>query len=77
MKDKNKNEKFAERWFAQHGFEWKCVKQYISKTVYEISKDGLTYKWELPYGVTDAKKYMDLACGKSHEMALEIERLKK
>ena len=75
-KEKNRNEKFAERWFSQHGFEWFCEKQYNSKTVYTLAKDGLEYKWELPFGVTEIKKYMELACGKAHEMRLEIERLK-
>ena len=76
MSEKNRNEKFAERWFDQHGFEWKLIKQYLSKTVYEISKDGLTYKWEMPFGVTEPKKYMELACGHNHDLMLQIEALK-
>lgn len=76
MKEKNKVERYAERWFSAHGFKWNCVKQYNSKTVYEISKDGLEYKWELPFGVTDPKKYMELACEHNHEMMIEIERHK-
>lgn len=76
MKEKNRNERYAEYWFSMHGFEWKLVKQYMSKTVYELSKDGLTYKWELPFGVTDMKSYMELACKQNHFMRLKIERLK-
>ena len=76
MKDLNKNEKVAEKYFKDHGFEYKMLKQYLSKTVYELSKDGLTYKWELPYGITEPKKYMELACGKNHELMVELEHLK-
>lgn len=67
MKDKNKNEKYAEKWFAKNGFECEMLKQYNSKTVYRLSKDGLTYEWELPFGVIDMGKYMKL-CDELHEM---------
>lgn len=75
MKEKNRNERYAEYYFSMHGFEWKCLKQYMSKTVYELSKDGLTYKWELPFGVTDMKSYMELACRENHFLRLKIASL--
>ena len=76
MKEKNRNEKYAEKWFDKNGFEWECVKQYNSKTVYRLSKDGLTYEWELPFGVTEMGKYMKL-CGESHKMAVELRGLRE
>ena len=42
MKDLNKNEKVAEKYFKDNNFEYKVLKQYLSKTVYELKKDGLT-----------------------------------
>lgn len=58
-RDKSKNEKYAEKWFRENGFECRLVKQYISKTKYEVSKDGITAIFELPFGVENCKKYMD------------------
>ena len=76
MKEKNRNEKYAEKWFAKNGFEFELLKQYNSKTVYRISKDGLTYKWELPFGVIEMGKYMKL-CGESHDMMVELRELRE
>ena len=67
MKEKNRNEKYAEKWFAKNGFECEMLKQYNSKTVYRVSRDGLSYKWELPYGVMNMDAYMTL-CAQTHEM---------
>ncbi len=69
------NEKYAIKWLENHGFEYEIKKQYMSKTVFELTKDGLTYKWELPYGVTDMRAYMEQACGFTHKMRVELERL--
>lgn len=76
MANKNKNEVYAEKWFEKNGFEYKLIKQYYSKTIYELSKDGLTYRWELPFGVTEMKSYMNF-CKKDHDMMIKIEQLKK
>ena len=76
MKELSNQEKYAEKWFEKNGFTYRYVKQWISKTVYEISKDGLTYKWELPYDVTNINQYMEFACAKNHALRLELEDLK-
>ena len=35
-----KIEKYAEKWFKDNGFTFELVKQYVSKTVYNVYKDG-------------------------------------
>lgn len=49
--DLSKEEKFAIQWFADNGFSGKIDKQYISKTIFKISKDGIEDVFELPQGV--------------------------
>lgn len=59
--DFSKEERYAIRWFAENGYTGRIVKQYISKTVFEISKDGVTSKFEIPQGIDlkNVKKYME------------------
>ena len=49
--DFSKEEKYVIRWFNENGFTGKIIKQYVSKTVFEISRDGfrinLNYRKEL------------------------------
>lgn len=75
MTDKSKVEKYAEKWFKENGFQCELIKQYISKTKYKISKDGITEIFELSYGITEPKKYMEMY-KKSFEMKKEILRMK-
>ena len=71
IKEKNKNEKQVEKWFKDNGFECKLIKQYNSKTKYEVSKDGITEIFELPFGVENCKKYMSFY-NESFEMKKKI-----
>ena len=59
--DFSKEEKFAIKWFEDNGFTGKIVKQYVTKTIFEISKDGITDRFELPQGVVfkNIKGYME------------------
>lgn len=75
MTEKSKVEKYAEKWFKENGFQCELIKQYISKTKYKISKDGITEIFELSYGITEPKKYMEMY-KKSFEMKKEILRMK-
>lgn len=59
-KEKSKVERFVERWFTDNGYKYHVIKQYVSKTVYEWTKDGITDKFEVPYDVTNPKAYMKL-----------------
>ena len=79
--DFSKEEKFAIKWFEENGYSGKIIKQCISKTIFEISKDGITDKFELPQGILfkNIKGYMEqyrqnwnLLC-KLHRLREEIE----
>lgn len=49
--DLSKEEQYAIEWFEQNGFEGELVKQYISKTKFSVSKDGVQDNFELPQGI--------------------------
>lgn len=76
--DFSKEEKFAIQWFNDNGYDGKIIKQYISKTVFEISKDGITEKFELPQGIVfrNIKGYME-QYRKNWEMLCELQRLRE
>lgn len=59
-KEKSKVEKSIERKMKAKGFEITILKQYISKTVYVISKDGVEQKVEVPSNVTDTTLYANM-----------------
>lgn len=59
-KEKSKVEKSIERKMKAKGFEITMLKQYISKTVYTISKDGFEQKVEVPSNVTDTTSYANM-----------------
>ena len=49
--DFSKEEKYVIKWFNDNGFNGKVIKQYISKTIFEIEKDNIVDKFELPQGI--------------------------
>lgn len=59
-KEKSKVEKSIERKMKAKGFEVTMLKQYISKTIYVISKDGVEQKVEVPSNVTDTTLYANM-----------------
>ena len=74
--EKSRAEKFAEKWFDENGFSYELKKQYLSKTKYTVTKDGVTDDFELPSAVTEYKNYMK-QYGESFKMKCEIERLRR
>lgn len=50
--DLSKQEQYAIEWFTTNGFVGEIKKQYVSKTVFRITKDGITDTFELPQSVT-------------------------
>ena len=76
--DFSKEEKYAIKWFNDNGYDGKIIKQYISKTIFEISKDGITDKFELPQGIVfkNIKGYME-QYKKNWEMLCELQRLRE
>ena len=66
------------KWFNKNGFDGKIVKQYVSKTIFEISKDGILDKFELPQGIIfkNIKAYMEQFM-KNWDMYCELYKLRK
>ena len=76
--DLSNEEKYAIKWFNENGFDGVLEKQYLSKTIFSVSKDGQTDKFELPQGYKGMKmgKYME-AYKASFAMKCELEILRK
>lgn len=54
------NDKIAIHWFEENGFDVTLLKQYISKTIYLVQKNGIEDRFELPNGFNyDTKSYME------------------
>lgn len=58
--EKSKVERSIERKLKNKGFEVILVKQYISKTIYNIVKDNRQLKVEVPSNVTDTNLYANM-----------------
>ena len=50
--DLSKPEQIAIQWFEENGFVGQIKKQYVSKTVFIVMKDGITDTFALPQSVT-------------------------
>ena len=50
---------YAEKWLKEHGFEFRLMKRYISKSIYEVSKNGLDCEYHIFSKVEDPAGYMD------------------
>lgn len=76
--DFSKEEKFVIEWLNKHYFEGKIVKQYVSKTIFQIEKDGVSDKFELPQGIVfkDISAYMN-QFQKNWDMLCELQELRK
>lgn len=53
-------EEKAIKWLDEHGYDAVLIKQYLSKLVFDVSKNGATVKFEYPKSVTDVEGYMEL-----------------
>lgn len=53
-------EERAIQWLNDRGYDVVLIKQYLSKLVFEVSKGGITEKFEFPKSVTDVDGYMKL-----------------
>lgn len=74
-KNKSSWEKYVERYLKQKGFSVTLVKQWNSKTVYDVEKDGIKERLEIPVSVVEKKKYMDMV-NNSFEMKREAMKMK-
>ncbi len=69
-----KNDECAIAWFEKNGFEVTLKKQYISKTVFIVKKDGVEDTFELPNGFNyDCASYME-QYRKSFDMHCKLKR---
>ncbi len=76
--DFSKEEKYVIDWFNKNGYEGKLERQYVSKTVFTVTKDGITDKFELPQGIAfkSISNYMK-QFEKNWEMLCELHKLRK
>jgi glycerophosphoryl diester phosphodiesterase len=72
--DFSKNEKYVIKWLNDNQFEGKIVKQYVSKTIFEIEKEGIVDKFELPQGIENISSYMK-QYQKNWNMLCELHKL--
>lgn len=72
-KQLSKNEEYVIKWFEENGIEVISAKQYVSKTKFEIRKDGIEDNFELLSEVTDIEKYMEMY-KQSLDMKFEIKK---
>lgn len=76
--DLSKEEKSVIKWLDDNEYNGKILKQYVSKTVFEISKDGITDNFELPQSI-DAKQiknYME-QYEKNWDVLCELKKLRQ
>lgn len=57
--DLTKEEKYAISWFEKNGFDAVLEKQYLSKTVFTVTKDGISDKFELRSDGTKVELLME------------------
>lgn len=76
--DLSKEEKSVIKWLDDNEYNGKILKQYVSKTVFEISKDGITDNFELPQGIDSKqiKNYME-QFQKNWNMLCELKKLRQ
>lgn len=74
----DKGEKYAIKWFEDRGFDVTIKRRYISKTIFEVTKDGVTDNFQLPQGLSsvDYKQVME-AYGKSFDTLKELVELRR
>ena len=76
--DFSKEEEYVIKWFNDNGFNGKIIKQYVSKTIFEIEKDNIVDKFELPQGIVfnSISSYMK-QFQKNWDMLCELNKLRQ
>ena len=76
--DFSKEEEYVIKWFNDNGFNGKVIKQYVSKTIFEIEKDNIVDKFELPQGIVfnSISSYMK-QFKKNWDMICELHKLRQ
>ena len=75
---KRQYDKLAEKWFDKHGYKYRYLKQYPSRTEFEIEKDGITDIAYISINMMsdNFNKCMNII-GEAWEMKREILKMKK
>ena len=68
--------KYAVKWFDKNGFDGKLTKQYNSKTIFDVKKDGIEHRFEIPTAVADPAAYMN-AMGETFKLKVYLMNLKQ
>lgn len=77
--DLSKGEQCAIKWFEENGFDLVLEKQFVSKTVFLVSKDGMSDTFELSQHITkmeDVQRRLDVYM-ENFAIKVELERLRK
>lgn len=76
--DFSKQERYAINFFNAHGFDGELKKQCISKTIFIITKDGISDNFELLSAISmdNIKSYMSRFMI-NWEMLIKLEQLRK
>lgn len=74
----SKEEKYVIQWFNDNGYDGRIIKQYVGKTLFEISKEGVIDKFELSQGITlkNLEGCME-QYKKNWELFCELQKLRK
>lgn len=74
----SKSEKYAVKWFSENGFNVSLEKQYISKSIFLISKNGISEFFEINTTLNgiNLKKYM-VQFKINFETLCELKKLKE
>ena len=72
----SKIEKYAEKWWLQNGYNFETKKEWISKTIYIVSKDGKQHEYTIyPSQMKFFEKTMQ-QFQENWDMYFELQRLK-
>lgn len=76
--DFSKEEEYVIKWFNDNGFNGKVIKQCVTKTIFEIEKDNIVDKFELPQGIVfhNISSYMK-QFQKNWDMICELHELRQ
>lgn len=58
--ERNAAQKYAEKYWTDNGYQFTATKEYSSKVVYMVGKDGIEMQYEVSSNITDPKGDMKL-----------------
>lgn len=53
--ERTKAEKYAEKFWEENGFAFTVKREYASKTIYKVSKNGVELEYAISSDITDPK----------------------